>query len=170
MATRKKRKLRQERRHAARKSKAARAKLFDASSSDIVLYGEISDWDVSAKGVNDALVAVGDTSEVTVRINSGGGDVFEGIAIYNMLAAHQANIRIVIEGAALSIASLIAMAGDTIAMASNALFMIHDPRMFGGGTAEKHAEEGRPSRQSGQAIAGYVCCTDRLVGKRSDGL
>ena len=68
-----------------------------------------------------------------VKINSGGGDVFEGLAIYNALAAR--NTEVVIEGLAASMASVIAMAGKKIRMNDNAIIMIHNPWQFAGGDA-----------------------------------
>lgn len=74
--------------------------------------------------------------EITVRINSGGGDVFIGHNIYNMLKQSNKHIKVVVNGLAASIASVIAMAGDTIEMPSNAMMMIHNPSTFQDGTAE----------------------------------
>lgn len=73
--------------------------------------------------VND----IGDVDDITVRLHSYGGDVYDGQAIYNTLKRNAARVRIEIDGAAMSAASFIAMAGDEVAMAENAIFMIHDP-------------------------------------------
>ena len=62
-----------------------------------------------------------------MRLHSYGGDVYDGQAIYSTLTRHAARVRVEIDGAAMSAASFIAMAGDEIAMAENAIFMIHDP-------------------------------------------
>lgn len=97
---------------------------------EILIYSDIGpeEWGgVSAKGIKSQLDAMKDAAEITVRINSPGGDVFDGFAIYNLLAEHPANIHVKVDGMAASAASLIAMAGDTIEMASNALMMIHNP-------------------------------------------
>src|SRR5690606_23423313 len=64
---------------------------------------------------------------IDVRINSVGGSVFEGNAIYNALARHPAHVDVYIDGIAASIASVIAMAGDRIHIAANAFIMIHNP-------------------------------------------
>lgn len=66
-------------------------------------------------------------SDITLRLHSYGGDVYDGVAIYNTLKRHSAKVRVEVDGAAMSAASFIAMAGDEIAMAENAIFMIHDP-------------------------------------------
>ncbi len=65
--------------------------------------------------------------DVTVRINSGGGDVFAAHAIHNQLVAYKGRVTVVIDGLAASAATIIAVAGDRIIMPSNALFMIHNP-------------------------------------------
>lgn len=82
---------------------------------------------VSAKAFAEAMAPHKDAKNITVKINSPGGLIDDGIAIYNNLKAHPANIKIEIVGAAYSAASFIAMAGDEIHMAENAMFMIHDP-------------------------------------------
>lgn len=68
--------------------------------------------------------------EIRLRINSPGGDVFDGTAIYNAIKAHPAKFNVEIEGIAASMGSVIALAGDTVAIAENAWFMIHNPWTF----------------------------------------
>jgi hypothetical protein len=70
-----------------------------------------------------------------VRINSPGGSVFDGIAIYNALKRHDAAVTVWIDGIAASIASMIAMAGDEVVMPENAMLMLHDPSALVIGTA-----------------------------------
>lgn len=72
-------------------------------------------------------IAALDVDQLTIRINSIGGSVTDGIAIFNALKRHKANVTTIIDGIAASVASLIAMAGDGIEMAENALMMIHAP-------------------------------------------
>ena len=97
----------------------------------------IGDWaGLSARQLVSNLKDI-DADEITVRINSPGGSVFDGIAIYNALHYHKAHINVRIEGLAASIASVIAMAGDTVHMAANALLMIHNPFSWVGGDAEE---------------------------------
>ena len=76
---------------------------------------------------NQELAALGDVAEIIVRINSGGGDVFAANAIYTRLRDLDAKITVKIDGWAASAATIIAMAGDTIKIAKNGLFMVHDP-------------------------------------------
>lgn len=99
-------------------------------TAEVFIYGDIGDswWgeSVTAKSVADQLAAI-DATQITVRINSYGGSVSDGLAIYNALRRHKATIDVVIDGVAVSIASLIAMAGDTVSMGENALFMVHAP-------------------------------------------
>lgn len=91
----------------------------------VYLYDEIGYWGVSAAEFASDLAAL-DAKSIDVRINSPGGEVFDGIAIYNALLTHKATINIKIDGLAASAASFIAQAGDTISMARNAQMMIHD--------------------------------------------
>ena len=100
-------------------------------SAEIHIYEQIGNsfWDkgLGAKKFAQDLKDLGDVNEITVRINSPGGSVYEGNTIYNLLASHKATINVVIDGIAASIASIIAMAGDTITIAENGYFMIHNP-------------------------------------------
>lgn len=82
------------------------------------------------------LKKLGTPKNIKLRINSRGGDVFEGIGIYEALKNTQAKITTVIEGIAFSMGSVIAMAGDEIEMSSNSLLMLHDPRGGAAGTSE----------------------------------
>jgi ATP-dependent protease ClpP protease subunit len=101
---------------------------FDARSlggaTEILIYDEIGPFGVTAKAVRAALAEA--PGDLVVRINSPGGDVFDGIAIANDLRAHPGNVRVEITGLAASAASIIAMAGDEIAMAENSFLMIHN--------------------------------------------
>jgi ATP-dependent protease ClpP protease subunit len=96
-----------------------------ADSVEIGLYDEIGVYGVSASDFVSELQAV-DTGRITLRINSPGGDVFDGLAILNSLRNHRAVIHVVVDGLAASAASFIAQAGDTIEMAPNSLLMIHE--------------------------------------------
>lgn len=81
---------------------------------------------VTVKRIDAALRAIGSTRNVTVNINSPGGDVFEGIAIYNRLREHQGRVTIKVLGLAASAASIIAMAGDNIQIGASSFIMIHN--------------------------------------------
>ena len=103
--------------------------------AEIVIYDEIGAFGIPAKAFLDELKALGPVPELTVRINSPGGSVFDGVAIYNALKRHSAAITVWIDGIAASIASMIAMAGDEIVMPENAMLMLHDPSGLVMGTA-----------------------------------
>lgn len=94
------------------------------TSTEIELYDEIGAWGVTAKDFRAKLKdAPGD---VVLRVNSPGGSVTDGLAIFNDLIAHKGNVRVEVTGVAASIASIIAMAGDERAIAENAFMMIHN--------------------------------------------
>ncbi|HWL06486.1 MAG TPA: head maturation protease, ClpP-related [Xanthobacteraceae bacterium] len=80
---------------------------------------------VTANRISAALRSIGNR-DVTVRINSPGGDMFEGIAIYNLLRAHPAKVTVEVLGWAASAASIIAMAGDDIRMGLGSFMMVHN--------------------------------------------
>lgn len=107
--------------------------------NELVIYSDIGpeEWGgVSAQAIKAKLDAMKGAGEITVRINSPGGDVFDGFAIYNLLAQHPAKVHVKIDGWAASAASVIAMAGDTIEIAANALMMIHNPWTMAIGDSE----------------------------------
>jgi ATP-dependent Clp protease, protease subunit len=106
-----------------------------AKGAEIVIYHEIGAFGIPAKAFLDELKALGPVAELTVRINSPGGSVFDGVAIYNALKRHDAVITVWIDGIAASIASMIAMAGDEVVMPENAMLMLHDPSALVLGTA-----------------------------------
>jgi ATP-dependent Clp protease protease subunit len=106
-----------------------------AKGAEIVIYDEIGAFGIPAKAFLDELKALGPVLELTVRINSPGGSVFDGVAIYNALKRHEARVTVWIDGIAASIASMIAMAGDQVVMPENAMLMLHDPSALVIGTA-----------------------------------
>ena len=107
-----------------------RASVRDPRAAEIFIYGDIGEswWgeSVTAADFVRELAAL-DVDVLTVRINSYGGSVSDGIAIYNAIKRHKADVTVAIDGVACSIASLIAMSGDSVEMAENALLMIHAP-------------------------------------------
>lgn len=115
-------------------------RMAGAKTAELFLYERIGagffGGGVDAKSVADELKALGKIETIMVRINSEGGSVFDGFAIYNLLARHPARIEVDVDGMALSIASVIAMAGDTIRVAKNSMMMIHDPHGGADGSAE----------------------------------
>ena len=100
------------------------------------IFDDIGAYGVSAKSFLNDLRTV-TTDEVDVEINSPGGDVFAGLAIYNGLRASGKKINVKVLGLAASAASLVAMAGDTIEMPENAFMMIHNPWGFAMGGADE---------------------------------
>ncbi len=99
---------------------------------------EIIIYDVIGWPYNDAfdlVRALGNikAKNITVRINSPGGDVFDGVAIFNALKDHDARVTTKIEGLAASMASIVALAGDEVQAHKNAMYMIHDPWVLAAG-------------------------------------
>jgi ATP-dependent Clp endopeptidase proteolytic subunit ClpP len=115
-----------------RRQKSFQIRSKSATSAEIILYGAIGDSyfgdSITAKDFSSELSNLPKTvNQIDVRVNSPGGDVFDGVTIYNRLKQHSANITVHIDGLAASIASIIALAGDEVIMGEGALFMIHLP-------------------------------------------
>ena len=133
------------------------------ASAEILIYGDIGEsWYGETVAAADFVreVAMLDVSALTVRINSYGGSVTDGVAIYNALKRHKATVTTVIDGIAASIASLIAMAGDTVEMADNAMLMIHAPWMYTGGNSASLREDADMLDSYAEAMAtSYIAKT-----------
>lgn len=102
-------------------------KALENGATEIYVYDEIGFWGITAKDFARDLKQLDPKGEINLRINSPGGSVTDGIAIYNLLKNHKAKVNTFIDGLAASMASVIAMAGDKITMPENALMMIHNP-------------------------------------------
>lgn len=134
-------------------------KNLTSSSADLYIYGEIvnnTDWkwdesDVMPEDVLNALNQINNLSEVNIYINSPGGSVFAGLAIYNMLSRNKAKKIVHVDGVAASIASIIALAGDEINIPSNAFMMIHKPLvgMYGNATDLRKAADDLDALEEG---------------------
>ncbi|MGI2142250.1 ClpP-like prohead protease/major capsid protein fusion protein [Shewanella baltica] len=103
--------------------------------AELIMYGDVG-WDFSAKQIATDLRAMGKITQLKAYIQSGGGDVIDGMAIYNILARWPCQKSICIESIAASMASVICMAFDTVIMPSNAFLMIHSNWGCAVGTAE----------------------------------
>lgn len=145
---------------------------------ELLLYGTISSqqswWEdrVTPAQFNRELTALGeDVPEIVVRINSPGGDVFAANAIYTRLKDHDAKITVKVDGWVASAATIVAMAGDTIKIPRNGVFMIHDPAMtvwdtFRAEDFEKMAQELKVIKQS--IINAYSVKTGKTADEISD--
>ena len=119
----------------------------NAGTVDIYIYGDVEgdsyNWwtdeviesETSANHFRDELAKYPNATQINIYINSYGGSVFEGTAIYNQLRRNPAHKTVYIDGFACSVASVIAMAGDEIVMPRNALMMIHNMWMGAVGNA-----------------------------------
>lgn len=113
----------------------------DPAVLELYIYGDVEgggyDWwtdevirsETSANTFREELAAHPDVTQINIYINSYGGSVFEGTAIYNQLKRHPAHKTVYVDGFACSIASVIAMAGDEVVMPRNALMMVHNMMM-----------------------------------------
>jgi ATP-dependent Clp endopeptidase proteolytic subunit ClpP len=107
----------------------------------VLLYGAVGAKDeLDARGVVKRLTTYAEEEELEVRVNSAGGSVFDGMAIYNTLRTRSGNVRIHVDGLAASIASVIAMAGKEIVMEPGAMMMVHNPWNITMGDADDHRQ------------------------------
>jgi ATP-dependent Clp endopeptidase proteolytic subunit ClpP len=93
---------------------------------EILIYDVIGSFELTAKSIIEQLNEA-KKEDVLVRINSVGGDVFEGMAIYNALIKHEGKVTVEIEGLSASMASIIMLAGDKVTASENSLIMVHNP-------------------------------------------
>ena len=109
-------------------------------TADLSIYGDITsvpwcDGDVSSASLSKQLEQLGDVTQLNVYINSYGGEVAEGVAIYNALKRHKAKVKTICDGFACSIASVIFMAGEERVMNEASMLMIHNAWTFAEGNA-----------------------------------
>ncbi len=114
----------------------------NGNEATITIYGDITSYpwseeDVSAYNLSKQLDALGDVSQINVYINSYGGEVAEGLAIYNALKRHKAKVTTYCDGFACSIASVIFMAGDERVMSEASLLMIHNAWTWAAGNSQE---------------------------------
>jgi len=135
--------------------------------AEIVLYDVIDRlWGISAKTIYDQLKELDNINTLRVRINSSGGSVFEGMAIYNLFKSHEARVVVVIDGVAASMASIVAMAGDEIEMGEGAYLMIHDPLGYVRGVSEEMRDMADLlDKMRDQLIGIYARRTSQSVGQ-----
>lgn len=125
--------------------------------AELVIYGDIGPvfWgdEVSAADFANTLKEVGNVKDLDVRINSYGGDVFDGLAIYRQLVEHSASVAIHVDGIAASAASVVAMAGDVIRIGESARMMVHDAWTIAIGNAADLRSTADRLDETSQAIA-----------------
>lgn len=127
-------------------------------TGEIWLYDQVGEgWfgGMSAKTFVAELQKLGKVDVINLHINSPGGSVFDGIAIYNSLKSHPARVEVDVDSWAASIASLIAMSGEEIRMAANAMMMIHNPQ----GIAIGDADEMRKTADVLDQVKGVIAAT-----------
>lgn len=130
-------------------------------TAEVYLFEDIGYWGVMASDIVAALRNAGPYSEIVLHVNSPGGDVFEGLAIYNVLKGDAARVRVVVEGLAASAASVVAMAGDRVEMGLGAFLMIHNTSGFVYGGAQDMEELGGVLRKLDSELAGIYAARGR---------
>ena len=132
------------------------------TTAEISIFDEIGMWGVTAKQFISDLKALGDVKDITLSLNSPGGSVFDGLAIYNALRSSGANVTVKVMGIAASIASVIAMAGKKIVMPEDTFMMVHNPWSFAIGNANDMREMADVLDKLGESLVGtYVSRTGK---------
>ena len=145
----------------------------NGKSADLVIFGDITSWawsesDVSAYNVQKEVADL-DVDVINVHINSYGGEVAEGLAIYNTLKNHKATVTTVCDGFACSAASVVFMAGDMRIMNEASLLMIHNASSYAYGTSasmRKHADD--LDVITGASKAAYMACVNITEAELTD--
>lgn len=121
--------------------------------ASMYVYGDIGSWGISAASCVEELKAI-DAPEIRLYLNSPGGEVFDGLAVYNALRSHRARVIVQVDSLAASIASVIAMAGDRIIMSPHSQMMIHNAAGVSCGEASELREYADFLDRQSENIAG----------------
>lgn len=143
-------------------------KAADQNETTIYMYGSIGDgWyaDISANDVRSQLNAI-ESDTINIHLNSPGGDVFESIAISNLLKDHKAKIIVTIDALAASGGSVIAMGADQVIMKKNAMMMIHKAWTYAAGNSIELTKIANDLEKMDSAVTESY--TSRFVGERSE--
>lgn len=147
-------------------------------TATINIYGDITSWaweelgEVSAVNLSKQLEALGDVDQIDVYINSYGGEVAEGLAIYNALKRHKAKVTTYCDGFACSIASVIFMAGDERVMNESSLLMIHNAWTYAMGNSEELRKQAddleKITQASVEAYKSHSSLSEKQIKKLMD--
>lgn len=140
----------------------------EADHADVLIYDYIGWGGVTAADFAKELQAV-QAKTITVRLNTPGGDVFDGLAIHNSLRAHGATIKVKVDGLAASIGSIIAMAGSTITMGESAFLMIHNPWALIIGNAKDMRDMADTLDKIGSSLAGVYATRPNITKEQAQG-
>jgi ATP-dependent protease ClpP protease subunit len=136
---------------------------------ELLVYDEIGEnfWTgggVTAQGVADAIEKAGAFDRIAVRVNSPGGDCFEGVAIYNLIRSQGKPVDVFVDGLAASAASVIAMSGDTVSVGVGAMLMIHNAATFAYGDGPAFLKIADTLDKISQTVGGiYVAKTKQTA-------
>ena len=124
-----------------------------AAEPEILLYDEIGYWGITAEDFRRELEGLS-AATIHLRVNSPGGSVFDGMAIYNALREHPARVVTHVDGLAASMASIVALAGDEVRIAESAFLMVHEPWTITIGNADQLRKDAALLDKIGGTAAG----------------
>ncbi|WP_277679477.1 head maturation protease, ClpP-related [Gracilibacillus dipsosauri] len=131
------------------------------------IKGDIISWNSSIWDFNQRMKSIKEDEDITLEINSYGGDVFLGIDIMNTLRSHQGEVTVIVTGIAASAASIIAMGADVIKMYSNTQLMIHNAWTIVAGDAKKLRKKADDLDSVGESVlASYTHRVDEDTVKK----
>lgn len=137
----------------------------NGAPAEVVIYDEIGYWGVTAAAFMDEVRAI-TADKIDLRLNSPGGDVFDGIAIHNVLRSHPATVTTYVDSLAASIASVIALAGDRVVMQPHSQMMIHDAWGLTVGNADDMREMAALLDKQSNNVAGIYA--EKAGGSEAD--
>lgn len=140
-----------------------------AGETRIDIMDEIGGWGVNAASFRDSFSRIGKDETVRLHINSPGGDITDGLEIYNTLKAHPGTVKVELGAMTASIATVVAMAGDEISMASNGRMVVHNPWVFAmGESGELRKMADIMDGMKGDILAAYRAQTGLDYAELSD--
>lgn len=138
----------------------------ESDQADVLIYDYIGWGGVTAADFAKELKAI-TAKTINVRINTPGGDVFDGLAIFNSLKDHGATIKVKIDGIAASIGSIIAMAGEQITMGESSFLMVHHPWALAIGNAADMREMAATLDKIGDSLAGIYAARAKVTKEQA---
>jgi ATP-dependent Clp endopeptidase proteolytic subunit ClpP len=130
--------------------------------AEISIFNEIGMWGTDASQFQKDLAAIDRDKRIMLYVNSPGGNVFDGMAIYNMLASRRDKVDVEIMGLAASAASVVALAGSTLTMAEGTYFMIHNPYTMAVGDADEMEKTAGLLRKTAGEFANIYAANSNL--------
>jgi HK97 family phage major capsid protein len=137
----------------------------------IVIEDEIGGWGVSAKQFRSDFGRIGKNEAINVHIKSGGGSIFEGNEIANIIREHKGEVNVSLGSICASIATVVMCAGAKVTAAKNSLIMIHNPEVYAGGDSEELRKMADiMDKMKGGIVDAYIAKTGKSATELSEAM